>query len=118
MLHAKRLLHGKTPQMRSVIYYDPSMSSRQRTQPLNALWISLGRSAPLNKEPRAHEQPLPRREFQRGPSGPVGELTIRVGCRSGVVGADAAVEVTNGNGWEKSHAPFIKETQGNDWPTL
>jgi len=94
------------------------MSSRQQTQPREALWISPGRSAPLNKEPTAHEQPLPRRELQRGSAGPVGELTIGVGYRSGVVGADAVVEVIDGKWLGTAHAPFIKEAESDDWPTL
>jgi len=108
VLHAKRLLHRKTRQIRSVVDYDAPMSSRQQTQPLDALWISPSRSAPLNKEPTAHEQPLPRRELQRGPAGPVGELTIGVGYRSGVVAADAVEEVIDGKWLRKPRAPFLK----------
>jgi hypothetical protein len=94
------------------------MSSRQQTQPLDALWISPGRSAPLSKGPAAQEQPLPRHEPQRGPSGPVGELIIGVGYRSGVVAADAVEEVIDGKWLGKAPCAVLKKAEGDDWPTL
>ena len=104
--------------MRSVVDYDAPVSSRQQTQPLDALWISHGRSAPLSKGPAAQEQPLPRHEPQRGPSGPVGELTIGVGYRSGVVAADAVKEVIGGKWLGKALCAVLKKTEGDDWPAL
>jgi hypothetical protein len=104
--------------MRSVVDYDAPVSSRQQTQPLDALWINPSRSAPLSKGPAAQEQPLPRHEPQRGPSGPVGELTIGVGYRSGVVAADAVKEVIGGKWLGKALCAVLKKTEGDDWPAL
>ena len=61
---------------------------------------------------------MPRQEPQRGPSGPVGELIIGVGYRSGVVAADAVEEVIDGKWLGKAPCAVLKKAEGDDWPTL